>query len=501
MLTQSVAVSSGLCPFGLYSSTSGSSIGQLLVGDGDDAALLAVDDGDRAAPVTLAREQPVAEAVVDGELAGVPLAEPGDDLVLGRGRGEAVEVAGVDEDVVGPLVGIRLLHLLAGGKGGGVGVGRGDDPAHVEAVLAGEVEVALVVAGDGHDRARAVLHEHVVGDEDGDLVAVDRVGDCALDADAGLVAGLVAALGGGGAHRLVDVGAHLFLVRGAGDQAVDLGVLGREHEERGAEERVGARREDGEVEVELLAAENGLRALGAADPVALHRDHVLGPGIEQVEVGEQAVGVVGDAEEPLAQAARLDERAAALAAAVDDLLVGEHGGVLGAPVHRCLLAVGEALLEEAEEQPLGPAVVLGCVGCELAAPIDRDAPGLELLAEGGDRALGRDARVLARADRVILGRKAEGVVAHRVDHLHAVTAAEVGDRVADRIVLQMADVGLSRGVREHLEHVGLGAVGVEALLAWVRDLPGALGGPDGLPLALDRMRLIPLLMQFHGPGV
>ena len=103
----------------------------------------------------------------------------------------------------------------------------------------------------------------------------------------------------------------------------------------------------GKSRSELLAAEDDLGALGAADPVALHGDHVLGPGLEQVEVGEQPLGVVGDAEEPLLEVALLDEGAAALAAAVDHLLVGEHGGVLGAPLDRRLLAVGEALARRA----------------------------------------------------------------------------------------------------------------------------------------------------------
>ena len=144
---------------------------------------------------------------------------------------------------------------------------------------------------------------------------------------------------------------------------------------------------------------------------------------------------------------RDDLGAAALAAPVDHLLVGEHRLVVGAPLDRRLGAVGEAALEHLEEDPLRPAVVVGLVGRDLARPVDRDAPAAELLAEGLDRLLGRDARVLAGADRVVLGREAEGVVAHRVDDLEAVAAPEVRDRVADRVALQVADVGLARGVR------------------------------------------------------
>ena len=124
----------------------------------------------------------------------------------------------------------------------------------------------------------------------------------------------------------------------------------------------------------VLAAEDGLGALGAADPVALHRHDVLGPRLEAVEVGEQAIGVVGDPEVPLLELLRHDLGAAALAAAVDHLLVGEDGLVLRAPLDRGVGPVGEAGLEQPQEDPLRPAVVLGRWAAKLAAPVDRDAP-------------------------------------------------------------------------------------------------------------------------------
>ena len=153
-----------------------------------------------------------------------------------------------------------------------------------------------------------------------------------------------------------------FLVLRAGGERVQIGVLGRQHEEGGAEEGVGAGREDREVDAELLAGEDDLSALRAADPVALHGHDVVGPGLEDREVVEEPVGVVGDLEEPLLELLLLDEGAAALAMAVDNLLVGEDGRVHWAPLDGRLGAVGEAALEEAEEEPLGPAVVLGVGG-------------------------------------------------------------------------------------------------------------------------------------------
>ena len=206
-------------------------------------------------------------------------------------------------------------------------------------------------------------------------------------------------------------------------------MLRRHDEEGGTEQRVGTGGEDGVVDPQLLAAEHDLGALRAADPVLLHRDDVRRPA-DVLHVLEQPVGVVGDPEEPLLELARLDHRPAALAAAVDHLLVGEHRLVLRAPVDRRLVAVGQPALEQAKEQPLRPAVVARLVGAELARPVDRDAPGAELALELGDGCLGRLARMLAGPDRMVLGGQAEGVVAHRVQHPGAVATPEVGHRVA-----------------------------------------------------------------------
>ncbi len=148
-------------------------------------------------------------------------------------------------------------------------------------------------------------------------------------------------------------------------------------------------------------------------------------------------------------------RAAALAAAVDDLLVGEHGLVVGAPLDRGLLAVREPGVKELQEDPLRPAVVARFVRGELARPVDRDPPRAELALEGRDRLGRRVARVDAGLDRVVLGGQAEGVVAHRVQHAVAEAPVEVRDRVADGVDLQVPDVGLAAGVGQHLQHVGL----------------------------------------------
>ena len=75
------------------------------------------------------------------------------------------------------------------------------------------------------------------------------------------------------------------------------------------------------------------QAFRAADPVLLHQPHFVRPALERVERLEQIFRIVADLEEPLRQLALLDLGAGAPAAAVDHLLVGEHGHVDRVPVH------------------------------------------------------------------------------------------------------------------------------------------------------------------------
>src|SRR3989304_3735895 len=102
------------------------------------------------------------------------------------------------------------------------------------------------------------------------------------------------------------------------------------------------------------ARKDAPRPLRAADPVPLHRQDTLRPRLEARHVVEEAVGVGRDAEEPLLEVLRHDLGPAALAEAVDHLLVREHSLVVRAPLDGRLLPVGEAGVEEPEEEPLSP---------------------------------------------------------------------------------------------------------------------------------------------------
>src|SRR5712675_331777 len=104
------------------------------------------------------------------------------------------------------------------------------------------------------------------------------------------------------------------------------------------------------------------RADGFADPIALHGDDAVGPGAFQFfQIFKELIGVVSGLEEPLLDFTGLDERVfvAPAVAAVDDLLVGQHGAAFGTPIDAAFFAIGQATLEHAQKKPLIPTIVLG----------------------------------------------------------------------------------------------------------------------------------------------
>ena len=250
----------------------------------------------------------------------------------------------------------------------------------------GELEVALVVRRHRHDRAGAVAHEHVVGDEDRDARVVHRVDREGTGEDAGLLLALglafeVALLCGELAVAPHGVGRTEVLAEDAlprrrnlrevvaevgtgpvgGHDRVDERMLGREHHVGGAEEGVRARREDRDDVLVVLDREVDRRTGAAPDPVALHLLDGVRP-VEQFQIREQAVGVRGDAQHPLLQQAPVHGMVAALTAAVGgDLLVREDGAERRTPVDRCLVQVREPEgVDQLAATPLveiGPAVL------------------------------------------------------------------------------------------------------------------------------------------------
>ena len=158
----------------------GQAQGQLALGQGHPAALLAVDHGDRLAPVALAAEHPVAQLEVDLLVALSVLLQPCVHLILGVLDRQAVQEIRIDQRAGGHIGECLLVKVT-----GGIAL---DDLDDGQAELLGKLPVAGVVGRHGHDGAGAVGCQNIVGDEDGDFLAVDGVDALdALNDNAGLV--------------------------------------------------------------------------------------------------------------------------------------------------------------------------------------------------------------------------------------------------------------------------------------------------------------------------
>ncbi len=273
----------------------------------------------------------------------------------------------------------------------------------------------------------------------------------------------------------------------------------------------------------------------AADPVSLEGFDGFGP-VEGFEFGEEAFGVGGDAEHPLPEWATLDGEVATFAAAVGGyFFVGEDGAEFGAPVDGGERLVGEAELililpdgfisldfdafgdgefcdgasfadallavgagpgefgvvpgvEEFEEDPLGPAEVVGVGGGEFAVPVVGEAEGFELAFEGRYVFGGGDARVGAGVDGVLLGGESEGVPTHGVEDVFALHAGVAAGDVGGSVTFGVADMEAGAGgVGEHVEDVKFaGGIG----FGFVGGGEGLFFVPVGLPFGFDRFWVV-----------
>ena len=428
----------------------GVSDGQAVPGRRHHAAGGTVDDRDRAAPGPLARDAPVPQAKDRGALAGVVRLKPGDGRSLGGFDVQAIQEAGIEQ---GAGTGPGLLAHLEGRR---VRPRGQDDRPDRQAILPGEVQVALVMGRAAEDGARAVVHEDEVGDPDGQFEGgVEGVADPQARIEAQLLGGLDLGLGDRAAPAGVDEGGSLGTARRDFRRQ---GMVGGHAHEGGAEQGVRSGRIDFQPvrSRRIGEAEGETGPPGPANPVLLHDPDLLGPALQGLQVVGQGVGVVGDPQEPLAQPALLHDRAGSPAPAVDDLLVGQDRLVHRIPVDQALLAIDQALLEQVQEPGLLAPVIAHVAGRELPRPVDGQAKFLQLVPHPADVVVGPALGVDATLHGGVLCGQAKGIPAHGVKDIEAPGALVPRDHVAEGVVAHMTHVQPARRIGEHLEDVVLG---------------------------------------------
>ena len=259
---------------------------QLVLRYGDHAAVRAVDNRNRLAPVTLAVECPVLHLVLDALLADAALLEELEHFFYRL----FLVVRSVEE--------IGIYHLTVAGVCFFFNVAALDDLDDVNAERLCKIPVALVVGGNSHNGAGAVAHHDIVGDEYRDLLAVDGI-DCGESAelDAGLVLDKLSALELGLFAAFGAVVRDLVHVRDAVSVLVDERMLGSHDHECDAEKGVGA---GGVYAQRLISSREGEVdecAGRAADPVLLLSLYISRE-VDMLESVKQLVGVFSYAQEP-----------------------------------------------------------------------------------------------------------------------------------------------------------------------------------------------------------
>lgn len=215
----------------------------------------------------------------------------------------------------------------------------GDNLLYGQAILERELVVPVIMAGHRHQCASAILHEHEVGDVNGNLFLRQRMNGLVTGIDAFLFHGCHIGFGNLAVTALLDKFSNLAIALGSG---LGNGVLGGHGHVSHAHERVRA----GGVDVQrVLAAFEGEGQLGThgfANPVTLHGLDLLRPVLQLVQIIQQFFGVVGNADKPLGNLFLLDQRAGAPAATINHLFIGQHRLVDWVPVDGGHLLVHQA---------------------------------------------------------------------------------------------------------------------------------------------------------------
>ncbi len=249
------------------------------------------------------------------------------------------------EPVTQVIVPIRGLPI---GDHGGVGWPQ--DGRDRQAVLSGEVQIALIVRRTAENRARAVLHQHEIGDMTGKIVSAKKgagpVRPCPFRASrpSRLLLPMYPA------PALFDMKRS---TSGFSSAMASASGWSGDTARKLAPNRVSGRVvKTFQRLVPAVKREQDLRADRPADPVFLHQPHPVWPAVQAVQCGLQLVGEGGDLQEPLVQLAPFDQRAGAPAPPVDHLFVGQNRIVDRVPIDPAVLAINEALSHEVQEHRL-----------------------------------------------------------------------------------------------------------------------------------------------------
>src|SRR5258708_36095560 len=178
------------------------------------------------------------------------------------------------------------------------------------------------------------------------------------------------------------------------------------------------------------------------------------------------------------------------AASVDDLFVGENRLAFVAPPLRSRRAIRKSTLQEEQEEPLRPAVVLRRRRIDLALPIVGTSGNCELTFEVGCVARNGFSRMRSFENRFVLGRQSERVPSHRMQNVESRHPLVASDHVTRNVIVQMPNAKPgARRIRKHLKDVKFRPPRLLASKVQIGPLPLSL------PSRLNFLRVVTLV---HG---
>ena len=131
------------------------------------------------------------------------------------------------------------------------------------------------------------------------------------------------------------------------------------------------------------------------------------------------------------------------------MFVGQNRLINRVPIDDLCFAIGHALFEHLQKQPLVPLVVAGVTGGYFAAPVDGQAHGLHLLLHVSDVFVGPLGGRHTVFECGVFGRQTKRIPAHGHEHVVAVHAQIAREHVVDGVVAHVAHVQLATGVGQH----------------------------------------------------
>ena len=241
-----------------------------------DAAALAMHHRNWAAPIALARNQPIAQTKIHRANAVARCF----DAAQGFGLG-SLDIQPVQEARIGqpPWPNIGLLTDFIARR---IGVRRNDDRQHGQSIFASKVEVALIVRRTAEDRARAVTHQHEISDIDRQFPSgIERMHRLDAGIETAFFRRLDRFLGGSQPPALGDEFGKLGIALGKGGGQR---MIRRKRHEACAEQRIGPRRKNIHCGMgRTFQKKFEPHAFGTADPVFLHQPDFLRPASQSIE--------------------------------------------------------------------------------------------------------------------------------------------------------------------------------------------------------------------------